>query len=120
MPAWGGAAAHTTATDTHTQTCPPHTNKQFQDEKGVELPLIRHGEPGSLVLVDGSVHQGFSFGASAPIAGEVVFNTGQCVRACGRMVIGAGGNGMHACMHLPAIDGAWSHSLTTRSLSRIH
>jgi hypothetical protein len=44
----------------------------------VELPLIRHGEPGSLVLVDGSVHQGFGFGASVPIAGEVVFNTGAC------------------------------------------
>lgn len=42
----------------------------------MQLPLIRHGEPGSLVLVDGSVHEGFSFGASVPIAGEVVFNTG--------------------------------------------
>lgn len=52
----------------------------------MELPLIRHGEPGSLVLVDGSVHQGFSFGASVPIAGEVVFNTGMSVRACVRAV----------------------------------
>lgn len=43
----------------------------------MELPLIRHGENGSLVLVDGSVHQGFSFGAQVPIAGEVVFNTGK-------------------------------------------
>jgi carbamoyl-phosphate synthase/aspartate carbamoyltransferase len=28
------------------------------------------------VLADGSVHQGFSFGANVPVAGEVVFNTG--------------------------------------------
>ncbi len=61
---------------------PPHTTTptQFQDNKGVELPLIRHGEPGSLVLVDGSVHQGFGFGASVPIAGEVVFNTGTLIK----------------------------------------
>ena len=29
-----------------------------------------------LVLEDGSIYEGFSFGASTPIAGEVVFNTG--------------------------------------------
>lgn len=44
---------------------------------GAELPLARHGEAGSLVLADGSVHHGYSFGATTPIAGEVVFNTGE-------------------------------------------
>lgn len=28
-------------------------------------------------LSDGSVYHGFSFGATVPIAGEVVFNTGK-------------------------------------------
>jgi hypothetical protein len=38
---------------------------------------VRHGEEASLVLADGSVHQGYSFGANVSIAGEVVFNTGR-------------------------------------------
>lgn len=31
---------------------------------------------GNLVLKDGSLHAGYSFGASVSMAGEVVFNTG--------------------------------------------
>lgn len=76
----GGGITYTYTYPTHP---PNHTHpightheRQFQDNKGGELPLIRHGENGALVLVDGSVHQGFSFGAAVPIAGEVVFNTG--------------------------------------------
>jgi hypothetical protein len=49
---------------------------QFVGGQGVQLPLVRHGAPGTLTLADGSVYQGFSFGASVAIAGEVVFNTG--------------------------------------------
>jgi hypothetical protein len=71
---WGHNVNVITNQPNHT---PSNTHEyQFQDNKGGELPLIRHGENGALVLVDGSVHQGFSFGATVPIAGEVVFNTG--------------------------------------------
>ena len=44
---------------------------------GSSLPsLERIGEPGSLLLKDGSIFHGFSFGAMKTIEGEVVFNTG--------------------------------------------
>lgn len=49
---------------------------QFSGTSGIQLPLVRHGEPGALRLADGAVYKGFSFGANTPIAGEVVFNTG--------------------------------------------
>jgi carbamoyl-phosphate synthase small subunit len=38
--------------------------------------VISHNHKGKLVLEDGSVYQGYSFGAKQTVSGEVVFNTG--------------------------------------------
>lgn len=40
-----------------------------------KMPLISH-QPAVLVLADGSVYRGYSFGAKGTALGEVVFNTG--------------------------------------------
>lgn len=72
----GGGGAKSSAALRHISPIPLRESSEFNGDQGLELPLIRHGDPGALVLADGSVHQGFSFGANVPVAGEVVFNTG--------------------------------------------
>eukprot|EP00587_Corethron_hystrix_P001353 CAMPEP_0113317814 /NCGR_PEP_ID=MMETSP0010_2-20120614/12591_1 /TAXON_ID=216773 ORGANISM="Corethron hystrix, Strain 308" /NCGR_SAMPLE_ID=MMETSP0010_2 /ASSEMBLY_ACC=CAM_ASM_000155 /LENGTH=1553 /DNA_ID=CAMNT_0000174909 /DNA_START=339 /DNA_END=5000 /DNA_ORIENTATION=- /assembly_acc=CAM_ASM_000155 len=47
----------------------------YGDEK-IGNVMVFQGEPGRLSLDDSSVHEGYAFGASTSVHGEVVFNTG--------------------------------------------
>ncbi len=51
-----------------------HDNKK-ETRKSVESEILER-IPGRLVLEDGTVYEGLSFGAQKSVAGEVVFNTG--------------------------------------------
>eukprot|EP00903_Cladosiphon_okamuranus_P012119 g11371.t1 len=53
----------------------PHTPGRLAQRES-EATLVPKDKAGTLVLKDGTTHNGFSFGAPVSMAGEVVFNTG--------------------------------------------
>lgn len=55
---------------------PPSAKKCALPCTGDAVDFLQSGVKGELVLEDGTVMSGYSFGANTSVSGEVVFNTG--------------------------------------------